>query len=113
MYFMKKSLIVFLLVIVVLLPSCIENTKIKSVTADNVKYETVYLYSFENAEINEISPFMINYTKPKPNGYIYSCNKLSPGDTIKVWNNILFKSNNQNVILRGNNGSVQNCAVAA
>ncbi len=86
---MKKiiSLICLSLIFSIVLSSC-STEKVESVTIDNVEYKTLYLYSFKDAEISGYSGLMPVY--PTVDGYVYSTEKLSPGDIIRVWSTFLF-----------------------
>ena len=69
--------------------SCGKND-IKSIKVDETSYNTYYLYSFKDAIITDNYTFLVASNPPTETGFIYSAEKLKPGDSIKVWNNILF-----------------------
>ena len=76
--------------------SCSRNN-IKAITVDDKYYYTYYLYSFKDAKINnyqENNDYFITSTSnpPTKTGYVYSSEKLESGDSIKVWNNLLFSA---------------------
>lgn len=81
-----------LLTIAVFLCSCSSNEAVKSIQINDAKYETIYLYSFKNAQIDgQYEEVVTNMgTQPTANGYVYSTEKLSPGDMITVWDHIKF-----------------------
>ena len=70
--------------------SCSRNN-IKAVTVDEVEYRTYYLYSFKDADITDDYSILADWGTPTKTGYVYSNEKLKPGDNIRVWNNLLFK----------------------
>ena len=89
---MKK---IGLLVSVVLIISnffcaCSAKSEIKSVVIDDVEYKTIYLYSFKDAQIDKYVKTLQTEVEPTESGFVYSSEKLSPGDTVKVWNNYRF-----------------------
>lgn len=52
--------------------------------------DSIYLYSFKNAEISAKYESATSTEQPTSSGYIYSIEKLNVGDTIKVWNEFKF-----------------------
>ena len=87
----KKNLSLFLVLVLVsfALLSCSQNN-IKAIKVDEKNYYTYYLYSFKDAIITDNYTMLETSNPPTKTGYIYSTEKLKPGDSIKVWNNILF-----------------------
>ena len=91
---MKKVvfMVATVLTISFLLCSCTTNSTIEAVIVDGVEYKTVYLYSFENAELDSnLKHFPYRNISPTACGYTYSSQKLSPGDTINVWSNCVYR----------------------
>lgn len=94
---MKKliSILLSLFILVLSLCSCGTNRihkKIKSITVDTYKYETIYLYSFKNAKLdlgNIVKDFSPE-TAPTQTGYVLSTSKLDSGDEVKVWTQHYF-----------------------
>lgn len=87
---MKKILFLsLLLTISIFLNSCSTDV-IKSIEVDNTIYRNVYLYSFKDAQIDDVRPNYLPIDPPTTNGYVYSYEKLSPGDTVRVWTNFTF-----------------------
>ena len=90
---MKKIIsLIGILLIIMIFCSCSVNGNIASIKIDDVEYKNVYLYSFKDAQINEFSSTIANII-PTESGYIYSTEKLSPGDSIKVWEYAYFGDN--------------------
>ena len=87
----KKNLCLFLVFVLnsFALLSCSQND-IKSIMVDEKNYSTYYLYSFKDANITDNYTMLETANPPTETGYIYSTEKLNHGDSIKVWNNILF-----------------------
>ena len=92
----KKSISFFFVLVFFscVLLSCSQKG-IKSITVDNKIYNTYYLYSFKDALISDDYSMIDAGNPPTETGYIYSTEKLNPGDSIKVWTNILFRKANE------------------
>ena len=108
---MKRLLFLtsFSLAIAILFCSCFYSpvTKVASVTIDDKEYKTLYLYSFKGAKPGDkytYDPPL--YVRPSSNGYVYSYEKLSPDDTIKVWTNFLFLRSDRIAFDSGTNAVV-------
>lgn len=98
---MKKliSILLSLFILVLSLCSCGTNRihkKIKSITVDTLKYETIYLYSFKNAKLDNVVKDLSPETAPTQTGYILSTSKLDSGDEVKVWTRHYFGENYYN-----------------
>ena len=87
---MKKIFLLSLLLTVTILLNSCSTDVIESIKVDEITYRTVYLYSFKDAQIEGVQPNYLPMDPPTANGYVYSCEKLSPGDTIRVWTNFRF-----------------------
>lgn len=90
---MKKicTAIAVFLSVSLLLCSC-DSDDVSSVRiADSASiYETIYLYSFKDAQIDEHFESTTSTEIPSSTGYVYSTEKLEVGDTIKVWQDFKF-----------------------
>ena len=88
---MKKIISTISIITLVLsfLTSCSSN-KVKSVKVDEYTYYTFYLYSFKDAQIDNVNISDSHDYVPTSTGYIYSMEQLSSGDTIKVWHDFTF-----------------------
>ena len=112
---MKRYLILFTLVCVTLTAccSCSNSEKISYVEFEDQKFETIYLYSFENAEITQDFQALTKTEEiPEASGYTYSTKKLSVGDTIRVWECFYFKSGQGENEGFGINGAGVNATVS-
>ena len=90
----KLQQICIVFMILSLLCSCSENRKIKSVKIDDITYETIYLYSFTNAQIDGFHPMLQNdKTLISTNGYVFLTEKYEKGDVVEVWENLFFDDN--------------------
>ena len=85
---MRKAIVSILCIILCLasLCACGSKEKIEMIEVDGTQYETVYLYSFKDAEIP--SEYSDKYTTT---GFVYSNDKLNKGDTIFVWAGGIFE----------------------
>lgn len=101
----KVYLITILLIASSFFCSCTINRKIASVQIDDTVYSSMYLYSFDNADISSYTLFPPHDVAPTPSGYTYSTEKLSSGDTIKVWGNIRFRTESENYLSSGDFGT--------
>lgn len=73
--------------------SCSAEKTIEEICIGDKKYETIYLYSFEDANINDTYYFVDNSDIiPTTSGYAYFSQKLSSGDPVQVWTNCYFQS---------------------
>lgn len=78
-------------VILSLLCSCQkEEEKIDNIKVDDSVHQTIYLYSFKDANMEGLERGFYENTKisPTPFGYVFSTRKLSSGDSVQVWNGI-------------------------
>ena len=85
---MKKIVVLtnLILIFTILFCSC-STDKISSVSVDDKVYRTIYLYSFKDAQIDKEYDSDINTNiKLTTNGFVYSTQKLLPGEKITVWN---------------------------
>lgn len=88
---MKKIVSLFTMIAMLLiLCSCSFGGKVQSVQVDSTEYLTIYVYSFKDAEIDPNFESSTSSATPTYTGYVYSTEKLSVGDDIKVWNNFKF-----------------------
>ena len=91
---MKRTLCVLLTLCfsVLLFASCGNTKEIKTIVINGVEYNSLYIYSFEDAEI--IDDYSILYKtevdKPDSNGYVCSSERLNIGDDIVVWEQFFF-----------------------
>ena len=90
---MKKasSFLTLIAVLALILTSCTGNKQISYIQLDKLGgYYTIYLYSFDNAVIDPTYESSSSDATPTAKGYVYSNDKLSPGDTIEVWKEFKF-----------------------
>lgn len=94
---MKKTLSIILIIAALMsvLSSCSTVFReIKSVRVHNgsygMTYQTIYVYAFDDAQIDNYSrePYAMDH--PTRYGYVYSTEKLKVGDSIKVWQQFDF-----------------------
>lgn len=90
-----KKIIVSILMLCLLcttLSSCaVAPGKISSVKVDNLTtYQTLYLYSFKDATVDNLIKASENVETLTTTGYVYSNSKLAPGDPIEVWQQLKF-----------------------
>ena len=90
---MKKRcfFICFLLVAIFIMSGCSNQKEIKSIIINGEKYQSIYLYSFKNADISDkysvITETPVEF--PSHNGYV-----LTEGirnNTVEVWEQYFFK----------------------
>ena len=89
---MKKVVLLVSIVLIIanLFCSCSAGNEIKSVVVDDVEYSTIYLYSFKNAQIDNYVKTLQTEVAPTESGFVYSSEKLSSGDAVKVWTGYYF-----------------------
>ena len=89
---MKKSIALALVILLVALTlSSCSFSNVESVKIDDTYYyRTIYLYSFKNAMVDNFYSYTDSAKVPTQTGYVYSYEKLSSGDSIKVWNRYYF-----------------------
>ena len=92
---MKKVISIILLIatLVSILCSCNKTSDdISYVQIDSLLYvyETIYLYEFKDAAIDENYESSTSTETPSTSGYIYSSEKLKVGDSITVWKDFKF-----------------------
>lgn len=102
---MKKIIsLISVLLIIMIFCSCAINGNIASIKIDDAEYKNIYLYSFKDAQINDFSSTIANIV-PTESGYIYSTEKLLPGDSIKVWEHAFFGDNDLSYVTSSNIGT--------
>ena len=86
---MKRLLAVLLITIMAMLnlTSCESYENVVEVECDGTAFKTIYLYYFEDADI---TGYYGDSIAPTKSGYVYSNQKLSVGDRIKVWKEYVF-----------------------
>ena len=101
---MKKyvCLTCVVLIISILFCACFDGDKISSIIIDDIEYKTIYLYSFRDAQLDKLNNEHKNLRQPEitPSvyGFVYSDEKLSPGDSIRVWDTFLFSDSSSATI---------------
>ena len=96
-----KKIVCFLCVVfcsVLFLSSCGTKKEIKSIVVDGVKYNSFYIYSFENANIIDDYKILYksNVDKPTQDGYVRSNEQLNQGEDVVVWEQFYFKYQDDN-----------------
>lgn len=76
------------------LTSCESYENVVEVECDGTAFKTIYLYYFENADI---TGYYGDSIAPTKSGYVYSNQKLSVGDRIKVWKEYDFSKSTSTV----------------
>ena len=104
---MKRLLAALLITIMAMLnlTSCESYENVVQVKCDGTTFKTIYLYYFEDADITgyEGTGHEENYyyyygsIAPTESGYVYSNQKLSVGDEIKVWEECDFSKGTSKV----------------
>lgn len=91
---MKKVVCFFCIIFfsVFIFSSCGPQKEIKSIVVDGVKYNSFYIYSFENANIIDDYKILYksNVDKPTQDGYVRSVERLNKGDDLVVWEQFYF-----------------------
>ena len=103
---MKKSIALALVILLVALTlSSCSFSNVESVKIDDINYRTIYLYSFKNAMVDDFYSTESTSKVPTQTGYVYSYEKLSSGDSIKVWNQYYFYDRTDNYGYYGSSGT--------
>ena len=101
---MKKIVCFFCVIFfsVLIFSSCGPQKEIKSIVVDGVKYNSFYIYSFEDAGI--IDDYIVidksDVDKPEKSGFVVSNELLNKGDTVVVWEQFYFNCQDvyQNIV---------------